>query len=223
VNGPHDLGGMHGFGPVAPERERDEPVFHAPWEGRALALTLAVGALGHWNIDRSRHNRESLPPAVYLGSSYYEIWTSGLEQLLREEGLVGDDELRAGRSLRDPAPTRRPPLPGADVAGSLAARSPYERPAPHPARFAAGDRVRAVNVHVAGHTRLPRYVRGHIGTVESVRGAFVFPDANAHGHGPDPQWCYTVVFEAAELWGASADPRSSVSVDAFEPYLEPSS
>lgn len=220
MNGPHDVGGMHGFGPVAPEPERDEPIFHAPWEARALALTLCAGALGHWNIDRSRHTRESLPPAVYFGSSYYEIWTRGLERLLREEGLVDDDELREGRSLRSPAPTRRPPLLGADVPGLLSTGSPYDRPASGPSRFAVGDRVRAVNVHVAGHTRLPRYVRGHIGTVEAVRGAFVFPDANAHGTGPDPQWCYTVVFDAAELWGSSADPRSTVAVDAFEPYLE---
>lgn len=221
MNGPHDVGGMHGFGPVAPEPEAVEPLFHAPWEARVLATTLAAGALGHWNIDRSRHTRESLPSAVYFSSSYYEIWTRGLEQLLREEGLVGDDELVAARSLRGPAATNRPPLRAVDVPSVLAAGSPYDRPAPVPARFAAGDRVRARNVHVPGHTRLPRYVRGHVGTVEAVRGAFVFPDANAHGRGPDPQWCYTVVFDATELWGASADPRSLVSVDAFEPYLEP--
>ena len=93
MNGVHDLGGMQAFGPVVPEV--DEPVFHAGWERRALALTLAVGALGRWNIDQSRHARESLPPADYLGSSYYRIWTLGLERLVAGSGLLADESARA--------------------------------------------------------------------------------------------------------------------------------
>jgi nitrile hydratase len=222
VNGPQDLGGQMGFGLVAPEPEKDEPIFHEPWEARALALTLTAGALGHWNIDVSRHARESLPPAVYYGSSYYEIWTLGLERLLADAGLVGDDELAAGSALHPAAATARPPLAAAQVGPSLAAGSPYTRPTSAPPRFGAGQRVRTINDHPTGHTRLPRYARGVEGTVERVHGCFVFPDTNAAGD-PDPQWCYTVTFAAADLWGRSADPRSTVSIDAFEPYLVPAS
>jgi len=220
MNGPHDVGGQMGFGPIAPATEQTELLFHAPWEARMLALTLAAGALGHWNIDRSRHARESLAPATYYGSSYYEIWRQGLESLLADAGLVTADELANGGTVGAPALTNRPALQAAQVAPMLAAGSPYTREPPAPARFAQGQRVRAINDHPTGHTRLPRYVRGRLGTIEAVRGCFVFPDTNAMGD-PDPRWCYTVVFDATELWGGSADPCSTVSIDAFEPYLDP--
>ncbi len=218
MNGPHDLGGQMGFGAVAPEL--DEPVFHATWEARSLALTLAVGSLGHWNIDISRHARESLPPAVYYGSTYYEIWARALEQLLMDADLVGADELAAGRALHPPAITNHPTLRVENVAAMLASGSPYTRDVSQPARFAAGQHVRTINDHPTGHTRLPRYARNADGTIERVVGCFVHPDANALG-APNPTWLYTVVFRAADLWGRSADPNSTVSIDAFEPYLEP--
>lgn len=218
MNGPQDLGGQMGFGAVAPEI--DEPLFHEPWESRALALTLAAGALGHWNIDISRHARESLDPATYYASSYYEIWTRGLERLVVDAGLVGADELAGGRAIRPPASTNRPRLNATDIAPMLASGSPYDREPSNPARFAVGQRVRTINDHPTGHTRLPRYARNCIGTIERVHGCMVFPDSNSVGD-PDPQWCYAVVFSATDLWGRSADPRSSVSIDAFEPYLEP--
>lgn len=219
MNGAHDLGGQMGFGPVAPEPERSEPVFHERWEATSLALNLAAGALGHWNIDRGRHVRESLPPARYLASSYYEIWALGLERLLLEAGLVQPDEIDARRAMRPAVPTNRPTLPASAARAVLAAASTYERGAERPASFAAGDAVRTINDHPQGHTRLPRYARGRSGTVEAVRGCMVFPDANAHGSGPAPEWCYTVVFDASELWGRSAEPGATVSIDAFEPYL----
>jgi len=218
VNGPHDLGGAHGFGPVTPEP--DEPVFHADWERRAFALVLAMGATGQWTGDASRHARESLPPARYLANSYYENWLGGLERLLGARGLVTEEEIAAGRALAAPRPLDRR-LRAGDVAEVLARGGPYEREPPRDARFALGDRVRARVMHPATHTRLPRYVRGRTGTVEAVAGCHVFPDAHAHGHGEDPQWLYTVRFDARELWGPDADPASTVSVDAFEPYLEP--
>ena len=212
------MGGAHGFGPVV--AEADEPVFHAEWERRAFALTLAMGATGEWNLDASRFAREDVPPATYLSRTYYEIWLAGLERLLRERGLVTPEEVAAGRSLGPPAPVDRV-LAAADVAATLARGSPTEREPAGPARFAAGDRVRARTINPATHTRLPRYVRGHVGTVTGVHGCHVFPDANAHGHGPDPQWLYTVRFDARELWGDEADATVTVSTDAFEPYLEP--
>jgi nitrile hydratase len=218
VNGVHDMGGAHGFGPVGPEP--DEPVFHADWERRAFGLTLAMGATGEWTLDASRFARESLEPARYLSSTYYEIWLAGLERQLAERGLVAPDEVEAGRALRDAPPVKRT-LAAQDVLPTLGRGGPTRRPEPRPARFAPGDRVRARNMHPPTHTRLPRYVRGRIGTIESAHGCHVFPDANAHGGGEDPQWLYTVRFDGRELWGPAADPALSVSVDAFEPYLEP--
>jgi nitrile hydratase beta subunit len=217
VNGVHDMGGQHGFGPVRPEP--DEPAFHADWERRAFALTVAMGMTGTWNLDASRFARESLPPATYLSSTYYEIWLGALERQLEEQGLVSAAERDAGRVLDAPAPVARV-LAAEDGPATLGRGGPSVRDAPRPPRFAAGDRVRARNIHPATHTRLPRYVRGHVGTVESVRGCHVFPDTHAHGLGEQPQWLYTVRFDARELWGAEADPSVRVSTDAFEPYLE---
>lgn len=208
MNGAHDMGGMHGFGPVTPER--DEPVFHAEWEGRVLAMDLAMRATGEWGVDVARFAREREPPAQYLAESYYERWLGGLERLLVERGLVSEEELRAGRSV----------AAGKTLAGKPSGAGSRREPS-HPARFAVGDPVLAKNIHPAGHTRLPRYVRGHVGTVTRLHGCHVFPDASAHGLGDDPQWLYVVVFDGAELWGADAQARSTVSVDAFEPYLEP--
>jgi nitrile hydratase len=110
----------------------------------------------------------------------------------------------------------------AEEAATLGPGNP-RRQATRPARFARGDRVRAENIHPPGHTRLPRYVRGRVGTILSVHGANVFPDSRAHGLGEHPQWLYTVCFTGRELWGAEADPSVTVSVDAFEPYLAPAS
>ena len=222
MNGVHDMGGMQGFGAVA--LEADEPLFHAAWERRALGLTLAMGATGQWNIDLSRSARESLPPAVYLASSYYEIWIRGLERLMLDRGLVSKDELQRGEVIDPPRPLARV-LKADAVDAALARGSPTTRPGSQPARFAVGDRVRALNVHPRGHTRLPRYVRGQVGTVTLVHGLHVFADRHA-GTAPGapfddrPEWLYTVVFDGADLWGPSAEPGTQVSVDAWEPYLE---
>lgn len=218
MNGAQDLGGQMGFGPVAPEQ--DEPYFHANWEKRALGLTIAAGAMGHWNIDESRHARESLHPADYYSSSYYEIWIKALEMLLNRHGFVTHDELLVGQALGG-ATTPKRVLKAADVPAMLARGGPTNRPVNEPARFKAGDRVRTENFNPEDHTRLPRYARGKIGVVDSVREGFVFPDTNAHGRGEHPQWVYTVVFDGCEIWGEDADPSLSVSIDAWESYLEP--
>ncbi len=218
MNGVHDMGGMHGFGPVEPEP--DEPVFHAEWERRAFALTLAMGATGQWTIDASRFSREDWPAPAYLGRTYYEMWLAGLERLLAERGLVTGAEVDAGRPLEPPRPLDRV-IDAAAAVRMVRSGGPSNREAPRPARFATGDRVRTRNLNPPTHTRLPRYVRGKVGTVVLVHGAHVFPDANAHGGGEDPQWLYTVRFAGRDLWGPDSDPTVSVSFDAFEPYLEP--
>ena len=218
MNGAQDMGGAMGFGAVQPEA--NEPVFHADWERRAFALTVAAGFTGQWNIDMARSARESLPPARYLASSYYEIWFDGLERLLVDRGLVTPAELQAGRAQGPAKPGVRA-LSAADTPAVLARGSPSERPASAPARFALGDAVRTRVMHPTHHTRLPRYVRGKRGTVVAVHGAHVFPDTNAHALGEQPQWLYTVRFDAGELWGPDST-AGSVCVDCWEPYLEPS-
>jgi nitrile hydratase subunit beta len=217
MNGAADLGGMMGFGPVVPEPE-GEP-FHADWERRALAMTLAIGAAGRWSIDAGRHARESLPPALYLNSSYFTIWITALERLLVDRGLVTAAELAQRKAMRPGEPVRV--LRAADVAATLAAGSPYDRPVADPPRFAPGQQVRTRNTHPTGHTRLPRYARGRIGVVERVHGAHVLPDASAHGEGEQPQWLYAVRFDGHELWGADAEPGLGVTIEAWESYLEP--
>lgn len=216
MNGAADLGGMMGFGPVVPEPEGE--YFHADWERRALALTLAIGAAGRWSIDESRHARESLHPADYLTSSYYAIWVKALERLLVTAGLVDADELNRGHAVAPGVAVRAWSVD--DVAGVLAAGSPYDRPAAAPARFAVGDTVRTRVLHPAGHTRLPRYARGKAGEVVRVHGVHVLPDAISRGAGEQPEWLYTVRFDGRELWGASAEAGLGVTIEAWESYLE---
>ncbi len=216
MDGIHDMGGMDGFGKVTPEA--DEPVFHARWEGRTLALSRVAGALRLWNIDTGRFGIEVLPPDVYLASSYYRRWFLRTQNMLVERGLVAADEIAAGRALR---PGRKIGTFTAADGARPAKRGSFGRPAAAPARFKPGDRVRARNIHPPSHTRLPRYVRGQVGVVERIQGCHVFPDAAAQGRGDDPQWLYTVCFDNRDLWGADADPTVKVSIEAFEPYLEP--
>lgn len=218
MNGGQDLGGMMGFGPIDPEP--DEPVFHAQWEKRAFALTLAMGATGMWSIDKARHARESLHPARYLASSYYQIWLAGLTRLLSEANLVTPEELATGRQHEQPSPGLRV-LSAADVDRIMSRGARTSREARTPARFRQGDKVRGRNMHSPGHTRLPRYLRGRRGEIVAVHGAFVFPDSNAHGGGENPQWLYTVRFTACELWGEDRNLADSVHADLWEPYLEP--
>lgn len=210
-----DLGGQVGCGAVVPEAEGEH--FHAAWEPRALALTLAVGATGAWNIDMSRAARETLPN--YAELSYYEIWLAGLQRLLAERGLLLPDEIVAGQALHAALPVKRV-LRAGDVASALAAGSPTLRPSAAVPRFSVGQRVRTRSEPVAHHTRLPGYARGKVGVVERLHGAHVFADAHAQGFGEQAQWLYTVAFDSAALWGDDAAQPVTVSVDAWDAYLE---
>jgi nitrile hydratase len=216
MDGIHDMGGMHGFGKV--KAEDNEPVFHAVWEARCLALNRAMGAIGAWTIDEGRAGIEALPPDVYLVRSYYGKWALRLENMVVNRGLAGADEIAAGHALRAGKPLKRT-LSAADVPRTLT-RGSFSRTAKSSACFKVGDRVRTKNIHPPTHTRLPRYARGRAGVVEAIRGCHVFPDAVAIGAGEDPQWLYTVLFEGRELWGETSDPTLKVSIEAFEPYLD---
>jgi nitrile hydratase len=188
-----------------------------------MAVTVAMGASGQWNIDLSRAARESLPPAIYLSSSYYEIWIRALEKLMLERNMVTQAELQAGQQLTAPVKVSKV-LNIGNVDAALKAGSPTERPIDQPALFKVGQKVRALNMHPQGHTRLPRYVRGHVGTIVSLHGGHVMPDQHTLRALPPfkvaVEWLYTVVFDGPTLWGAGTDPRLEVTVDAWESYLE---
>jgi nitrile hydratase len=218
MNGVHDMGGMHGMGPIAPEA--NEPVFHERWEARVYALNRAIGALGKWSIDAGRHARERIPSADYLRMTYYEKWLAGLIMMLNETGLVTQAELESGRPGPGSAKAT-PALTSSQVEGFVAMRGQFERPVNTPPRFAVGQAVRARKINPTGHTRLPRYARGNVGVVDRIHGAHVFPDSNAHFQGENPQHLYSVRFSARELWGETAAARDAVYIDLWEDYLEP--
>lgn len=223
MNGVHDLGGMHGFGPVT--IERDEPVFHETWERRVFAMLVAVRSAGHWNVDQSRFSREQMPPVEYLASSYYERWLHGFQRLLDEKGLVSRAEVAA--RIHDPASPFEN-LPNAlaavtldDLRSRSGGRNASKSDAEVAPRFRVGDRVMARLIQPVGHTRLPRYARGRRGVVIRDYGVWVLPDSSAIAEGPRPQHCYCVRFDAGEVWGDAASPGDTVHVDLWDDHLEP--
>ena len=215
MNSIHDMGGMDGFGPVV--REDDEPVFHYPWEGRVYALTRLVKPwLRGRKVPGFRFVLESIPPRDYLRMSYYERWFRMMVTRLRAGGLVTGAEVENGRAdSRSPGPERLAPADDSLGFGLLDLVVP--------ARFAPGDGVRARNLNPRGHNRLPRYVKGRLGTVVEDYGVYALQDSDERGQLPldDPQHVYSVRFEGRELWGDRSGPRDSVYVDLWEEYLEP--
>ncbi len=217
MNGVHDMGGMHGMGPV--HVEENEPVFHEPWEGRIYAINRAIRAWRKWTLDNDRHALELLPPADYLRMSYYERWLTRLPLQLVKHGVVTKAEIES----RKAAPNSTKVIPVFTMAtsnrwlnrGIASSHDPEVRPL-----FKAGQRVRARNIHPTGHTRLPRYARGKTGVVHRDHGVYVFPDTNAHSNGEKRQHVYSVRFAARELWGQTAPPRDSVYLDLWDDYLE---
>jgi nitrile hydratase len=218
MNGVHDMGGMHGMGPI--QHEKNEPVFHARWEGRAFALNLATRSGGKWNIDAGRHQIELIPAADYLRMSYYEKWIVRLEELLIKTGMATRAEIESGKPAPDSAKAT-PSLTADKVPSMLRTGTLASRNVQVEQRFQVGQHVRARNINPTGHTRLPRYARGKTGTVDRHHGVYVFPDTNAHFLGEKPQHVYSVRFTARELWGQQASPRDSVYLDMWDDYLDP--
>ncbi len=223
MNGVHDLGGMHGFGSV--QAERNEPVFHRPWERKVFGIMVATMAQGMYNVDEFRFGIEQMDPVHYLESSYYEHWLETVQKNLIDKGLIKRPELEAKlRGLKKSGsavvPKRRDPALAERLIEIAHKGDDYMREplVPH---FAAGDRVRARNINPPTHTRLPRYVRGKTGVIERVRGTFVTPDTNAIGKGEQPQPVYSVRFNAKDLWGEQAEGNEVVYIDMWEKYLEP--
>jgi nitrile hydratase beta subunit len=217
MNGAHDMGGQQDMGPV--EYEKNEPVFHAPWEARIYALTRAMRAWRKWSLDGDRHALELLPPADYLRMSYYERWAHRLAAQVVKYGLVSKEEIDSGKAAPG-SPKANPALSLATSArwltrGIPSSQDPKVRPL-----FKVRQRVRARNINPAGHTRLPRYVRGKTGVIVRDHGVYLFPDSNAHLQGEKRQHVYSVRFAATELWGGIASPRDSVHLDLWDDYLE---
>jgi nitrile hydratase len=185
-----------------------------------LALALAMHATREWSIDTWRHARESLPPAQYLSSSYYEIWIAGLTKLLLARDLATEAELALGRMAVAPKKVAGK-LIAKDVPAALATGGPTTRALTAASRYALGDKVKTRNFHPVTHTRLPRYLRGHVGEIVLLHGTHVFPDSNAHYKGEAPEPLYTVRFSARDIWGKARNPRDTISADLWEPYLEP--
>jgi nitrile hydratase beta subunit len=201
-----DIGGREESRRVLPEP--DGTLFHAPWEARAMALTVAMGASGLWNIDESRAARETLPD--YARLSYYQIWLDALEKLVDQRGILEEHSRTAPTVLR-----------AADVARVLKRGAPTLRAATRAPRFKLKDPVRTIDGDLPHHTRLPNYARGRLGHIERLHGMHVFPDKNAHGGGESPEWLYTVCFASEELFGREGARGALVSIDAFESYLGP--
>jgi nitrile hydratase len=218
MNGIHDMGGMHGFGPIAPEA--NEPVFHENWEARMFGLRRAMTSPPGSSIDRFRFLRETMPPALYLTWSYYEHWYFATVQSLLQAGMVTVDELRTGRAAAG-RPNRNDAMRPEAVERAASGAGNFVRAIAAPPRFAVGQAVITKNLNPTGHTRLPRYARGKRGFVHRWHGAHVFPDSNAHGNGEAPQHLYSIMFSAGELWGADAAPRDKVHLDLWESYLDP--
>lgn len=225
MNSVHDLGGLEGLGPVNPTTE--EPAFHSDWEravfGMALPTLLAAGI----GLDEFRHYRdETMHPVEYLSCRYYERWLHAFETALTEKGVISEAELeeRIHHVRADPDA----PLPQGEnkeqvellrqiFQGGLS----YQRPTENVPRFQPGDAVRVRNHHPSGHTRLALYTRGKHGVIDRTYDAFVFPDSNARGEGENPQYVYTVRFDAAELWGSeTSESNEAIYFDFYEPYLE---
>jgi len=220
MNGIHDMGGMHGMGPI--EVREDERPFHAEWEARAWGLIRAMGPFGPARRRNFRYEHEVLPPAEYLQMQYYERFIRVLVDRLLAANLITQAELDAGRA--DAAsPKYTPRVTPAAIADQLTRRRSLRRSdVPIRPGFTVGQSVRARNINPAGHTRLPRYLRGHRGVIETDQGVFDFQDTDADGYAlaERPQHVYTVRFTARELWGESANPLDTVHAELWEAYIE---
>lgn len=214
MNGIHDLGGMQDMGPIA--AGKDEPLFHADWEKRIFALFNAVDV--EWPYLRTQI--EMIPPAEYLGMSYYEKWLAVLPQILIKTGMASAAEVESGKAT-GATNTQWHVLTVAEVATWDAPQPATAAKITAPTQLHVGERVRARNLNPLGHTRLPRYLRGKSGTITRDGGSEMLEDTDIQGLGPKKQHVYTVRFAARELWGDQASPRDCVCADLWEGYLEP--
>jgi nitrile hydratase subunit beta len=222
MNGVHDMGGMHGFGPI--HRDPNERGFHAEWEAHVVAINRFSRSQGLYNIDEFRYGIERMDPVEYLRASYFERWLATVEHNLVAHGALTTAEIDARMELLRDDPDARPQQGDVPTPSPRPARQSSEAPAGDPEpRFAVGDRVVTRNEHPTHHTRLPRYARGKRGMIHRIHGPAIFPDTNAHGLGENPQVLYSVRFDGNELWGDSSEPGEQLYLDLWESYLTPAS
>ncbi len=222
TNSVHDMGGMQGFGVI--DREENEPVFHAEWQRKTFGMMMTSLGPFQVNLDHVRSRMESVPPSTYLELGYYDKWLLTLEELAIDKNVISKEDLAALMAGQDVSLTRdTDPFPAEGMLAFLATGATAARQIETPAAFKVGDTVKAKNLNPKGHTRLPRYVRGHMGLVIADAGGQIYPDTNATFSGEGPERLYTVQFHATELWGNDANPKDTVCVDLWEPYLEAAS
>jgi nitrile hydratase beta subunit len=219
---PQDLGGRKGFGRVS--IERDEPVYHEPWEGPVIAGILATIMAGLYNVDQFRAGIDDLDPLSYLSVGYYGRWLHTLEVNCVRAGVFTEDEVEArlaeiAERPEAPLPSREDPELERRLRELVENGASNARRVSEPPAFAAGERVRGRTFPDARHVRIPRYAQGAVGVVHRVHDAFVFPDTNLRGEGENPQHVYSVRFRARDLW-PDADAEAAVHVDLWESYLE---
>ncbi len=219
MDGVHDMGGRTElFGPLRTIDPAEKP-FGEPWEGRAFALTLLANrSATASNLHAFRHALERVPEREYL-ADYYGRWLGSAEILLQESGLLAPGAVEArARSLRGEDITE-PADPEPDKPTMESGGGGNMRTIDDERRYAVGDRVRTSSEAAPGHTRLPGYVRGLVGTVTALRPAQVFPDTTAHFIAENPQWTYSVSYASTDVWGADAEPFE-LTIDLYETYLE---
>ena len=222
----HDIGGRTGFGPVP--YVVDEPAFHHDWERRVFGIMSQSLGASATRPGEFRYAIERLAPSDYYDQGYYGRWGSAFEVVLEEYGVI--EAGAVDRLLDAPVGTGPASRARSTVSGDPADLPP-DRPTPTPNRrtvrreiadppkFAVGDRVVARPKRTdGGHTRLPAYVVGRVGTVARLHPAEVFPDSTAHDRGERAQYVYCVGYESGELWGPDAE-AAVIHVDLLEPYL----
>jgi nitrile hydratase subunit beta len=227
MNGPHDVGGLHGLGRV--ERELNEPPFHDDWEKLVLAMRVILANQRIYGMDESRYGVERIPPAEYYAATYYERWLASMVTNLIEKGVITREELDAKlKEIEQVAnyalPVRNNPEYTRELEAVIHNRVRLGRSQMREAvtpKFAPGERVHTININPRTHTRLPRYARHKSGVINCVYGTFVFPDAVIKRQGENAQPLYSVSFDAEELWGRDAEPNQQVYLDLWESYLEP--
>ena len=217
MNGIHDMGGMHGMGPI--QYTKDETMFHAPWEGRVQAIVTAVRATDKLHLGL-RPPIENIPAADYLRMGYYERFLTSIIESVVESDLVTRAEIENGRPNQASVGAPLAVSPEGALKALFAVPA-TRRNLPVAARFQTGQKVRARNINPVTHTRLPRYARGKPGTIERDHGVWVFADTVAYSLGEKPQHLYSVRFSARELWGEEAAPQDAVYIDLYDDYLEP--
>lgn len=235
----HYLGGLEGL----PEHlELEKRVFVEEWEKRIFGIHVAMMGLSkhlasalpeypiedvptafddEWTWADLRTGAEAMNPFDYFKFRYYEKWLGGITSFFVERGYLSEAELAAATEVAATAPTTGNAAIDEQIELYLRKGDSPRRDVAHP-RFAPGDRVRVTDVPAAAHTRLPGFLRSHVGLVQQVfEGDYAYFTHTGDGIG-DPMPIYIVEFTPAELWGPRAEDKpNTMYAELFEAYLEP--